>query len=115
MESTLSHFDHRTNQCELEVQRFIHLQNLTNQLLDAFVDAKIVTKSHILVVNAPARIEVLKGWKENESKTHFKRGRPIGSKDVAPRKRRKKAKQNGLIEEHDEQRLVEAHIEQQTP
>ena len=45
--STLSHFDHRTNQCELEVQRIIHLQNLANQLLDAFVDAKKVTKSHI--------------------------------------------------------------------
>ena len=59
--SILSHFDHRTNQCELEVQRIIHLQNLTNQLSDAFVDAKKVTKSHIPVVNALARIEVPQG------------------------------------------------------
>ena len=44
--STLSHFDPRTNQCELEVQRIIHLQNLANQLPDAFVDAKKVTKSY---------------------------------------------------------------------
>ena len=31
--SILSHFDHHTNQCELEVQRIIYLQNLANQLL----------------------------------------------------------------------------------
>ena len=61
--STLSHFDHRTNQCELEVQRIIHLQNLANQLLDAFFDAKKVTKSHIPVVNALAWIEIPKGQK----------------------------------------------------
>ena len=46
----------------------------------------------------------------------MKRGRPIGSKDIASWKWRTKAKQNALIEEHDEQRTpVEAHIEQQTP
>ena len=28
--STMSHFAHRTNQCELEVQMIIHLQNLSN-------------------------------------------------------------------------------------
>ena len=59
--STLSHFDPRTNQCELEVQRIIHLQNLANQLPYAFVDAKKVTKLYIPAVNAPAQIEVLKG------------------------------------------------------
>ena len=75
-----------------------------------------MTKSHILAVNASARIEVLEGQKENESKTSLKRGRPIGSKDIAPRKRRTKEKQNAPAEEHDELRtLVEAHIEQQTP
>ena len=51
--SILSHFDPCTNQCELEVQMIIHLQNLANQLPDAFVDAKKVTKSHIPAVNAP--------------------------------------------------------------
>ena len=114
--STLSHFYPRTNQCELEIQRIIHLQKLVNQLPDAFVDAKKVTKSNILAMNAPARIEVPEGHIANESKTRLKRGRPIGSKDVALRKRRTKAKQNAHVEENDEQRaLVEAHIEQQTP
>ena len=28
--SSLSHYDPRTNQCELEVQRMIHLQNIAN-------------------------------------------------------------------------------------
>ena len=100
----------------MEVQKIIHLQNLAIQLPDAFVDAKKVTKSHIPAVNAPARIEAPEGHKANESKTCLKRGRPIGSKDVAPWKRRTKTKQNALAEEHDEQRTpVEAHIEQQTP
>ena len=46
---TLTHLDPHTNQCELEVQRIIHFQNLTNQLPDTFIDIKKVTKSHILV------------------------------------------------------------------
>ena len=82
--STLSHFDPHTNQCELEVQRIIHLHNLANQLPNAFVDAKKVTKSHISVANAPAQINVLEGQLANESKIHLKRGRPIGSKDITP-------------------------------
>ena len=41
---TLTHFDPYTNQCELEVQRITHLQNLANQLQDAFIDTKKVTK-----------------------------------------------------------------------
>ena len=57
----MSHFDPRTNQCELEVQRIIHLQNLANQLPYAFIDTKKVTKSHITVVNAPSQIDVPEG------------------------------------------------------
>ena len=52
------HFDPHTNQYELEVQRIIHLQNLANQLPDAFIDTKKVTKSHILTTNTPTRIDV---------------------------------------------------------
>ena len=52
----MTHLDPRTNQCELEVQRIIHLQNLANQLPDAFIDTKKVTKSHIPAANTPARI-----------------------------------------------------------
>ena len=56
--STMTHLDPRTNQCELEVQRIIHLQNLANQLLDAFIDTKKVTKSHISTTNTLPRIDV---------------------------------------------------------
>ena len=82
--STLSHLDQRTNQCELEVQMIIHLQNLANQLPDAFVDTKKVTKSHIPVVNVSAWVDITEGQKAYESKTRSKRGRPIGSKDITP-------------------------------
>jgi len=74
------------------VQKIIHLQEITNQLPDAFTDMKRVTKSYIPAVNSPARIEISKGQSENEvtneSKTRLKRGRPIGSKDKNPRKRK---------------------------
>ena len=56
---TLTHLDSHTNQCELEVQRIIHLQNLANQLQDAFIDTKKVTKSYIPAANTPARIDVI--------------------------------------------------------
>ena len=69
-------------------QSIIHLQNLANQLLDAFIDTKKVTKSHIPTANAPTRIDVLEGRLANESKIRLKRGRPIGSKGITPRKRR---------------------------
>ena len=84
----MSHLDHRTNQCELEVQRIIHLKNLANQLPDAFIDTKKVTKSHIPVANTPAQIDVPIRQLTNESKICLKHCRPIGSKDVTPRKRR---------------------------
>jgi hypothetical protein len=49
--SMLSHFDPRTNQCELKVQRIIH-----NQLPDAFTETKKIVKSHILTASTPAKI-----------------------------------------------------------
>ena len=70
----MSHFDHRTNQCELEFQRIIHLQNLTNQLPYAFIDIKKVTKSHFQAMNTLAKIDVPEGQLENESKIRLKRG-----------------------------------------
>ena len=74
----------------------IHLLNRANQLPDAFINTKKVTKSHIPAANTLARIIVPKRQSEddiaNESKTRLKRGRPIGSKDKAPRKRRNKLK-----------------------
>ena len=51
-----------------------------------------VTKSYIPTANAPAHIEIPEIKSDNkdthESKTHQKRGRPVGSKDKNPRKRK---------------------------
>ena len=84
----MSHFDPHTNQSKLQVQRIIHLQNLANQLPDAFTDTKKVTKSHVLAANTSARIDVPEGQLENESQKLLKRGRPFASKDTTPRKGR---------------------------
>ena len=78
----MSHFHPCTNQCELKVQRSILLHNLANQLSNAFIDTKKVTKSHIPIANASIQIDVRKGQLTNESQVHLKRGRPIGSKDI---------------------------------
>ena len=64
------------------------MQNIANQLPDAFTDLKRVTKSHIPAINAPAHIDVPIGQSINEITTHLKRGRPISSKDKNPRKRK---------------------------
>ena len=130
----MSHLDSRTNQCELEVQRIIYLQNLTNQLPDAFIDIKKMTKSHILIANTPIWIDVPIRQLANESKIHLKRGKPIGSNDVTPRKRITKEKLGTLeeaIKMTDQSKIdtsiapkktqimqkapKEAHIEQETP
>ncbi|KAJ9544551.1 LOW QUALITY PROTEIN: hypothetical protein OSB04_024258 [Centaurea solstitialis] len=91
-EPSLSYLDPRTKQCEMEVQKIMHLQEIANQLPDAFTDTKRVTKSYIPVVNAPARVDVPVGQTNDkvteESKTRLKRGRPLGSKNKNPRKRK---------------------------
>ena len=103
---SISHFDPRTNQCELEVQRIIHLHNIANQLPDAFVDTKKVTKACIPAANVPTRIDVHVGQIENasanESKACLMRGRPISSKDKNPWKRKGKTRQTGTSKEIDE-------------
>ena len=85
----------------------IHLQNLANQLPNAFVDTKKVTKSHIPAANVPARVDITEGQKAFESKTRSKRGRPIGSKDITPRKRRTNGKQNDHEESNIENQIPE--------
>ncbi|KAI3693370.1 hypothetical protein L6452_33205 [Arctium lappa] len=91
-EPSLLYLDPRTKQCETEVQKIMHLQEIANQLPDAFTDTKRVTKSYIPAVNAPARIEVPVGQTNNkvteESKARLKRGRPLGSKNKNPRKKK---------------------------
>ncbi|KAK4400311.1 Retrovirus-related Pol polyprotein from transposon TNT 1-94 [Sesamum angolense] len=90
--TSMSFLDPRTNDSELEVQRIIHLQSVANRLPDAFIDTKKVTKSHIPAENVPARLEVpeaiLTQSKASESQIRRKRGRPLGSKDANPRKRK---------------------------
>ena len=85
--STLFNFDTCTNQCELKVQRIIHLQGIANKLPNVFTNSKKIVKSHI-----PARIEVPDGKLiniiTNESKARLKRGRPVGAKDKIPRKKK---------------------------
>ena len=86
------HIDPRTKLSELEVQRILHLQDLVDQLPNAFTNPNRVIKSHISAVNAPAHIEFPIGDSGNaiasKSKPRLKRGRPIGSKDSFPRKRK---------------------------
>ncbi|KAJ9539329.1 hypothetical protein OSB04_032062 [Centaurea solstitialis] len=86
--------------CELEVQKIIHLQGLANQLPDIFTDTKRVTKSHVPAANAPIKIDVPEGQNDmsNESRARLKRGRPLGSKDKNPRKKKGANNQNGHIE-----------------
>ena len=62
----MTHLDPRTNQCELEVQKIIHLQGHANQLPDVFIDAKKVTKSFSLAENIPIRIDVPEEQLNNE-------------------------------------------------
>jgi hypothetical protein len=99
----LSNFDPRTNQCELEVQRIIHLQGIANQLPDVFIDNKKIVKSHIPTANIPARIEVSEGKLiniiANESKAHLNHGRPVGAKDKIPRKKKTQENQVVALEE----------------
>ncbi|KAL0555803.1 hypothetical protein IC582_004302 [Cucumis melo] len=98
--SLLSHLDPRTKQCELEVQKIIHLQSVANQMPDAFTDTKKVTKSYIPAANAPSRIEIPTQQVNiiNESALRQKRGRPMGSKDKNPRKGKVTNSRNDLID-----------------
>ncbi|GKA07303.1 copia protein [Tanacetum coccineum] len=106
-EPLLLYLDPRTKQCETEVQKIVHLQEIANQLPNAFTYTKRVTKSHIPAANSPARVEIPnKQAGDNiaqESQKHLKRGRPVGSKDKNPRKRKGTEKNFG----HDENVLDE--------
>ncbi|KAL0288530.1 UNVERIFIED_CONTAM: hypothetical protein Sangu_2655200 [Sesamum angustifolium] len=76
----------------LKFNGIIYLQSVANRLPDAFNDTKKVTKSHIPAENVPALLEVPKATlnqpKASESQICRKRGRPLGSKDANPRKRK---------------------------
>ncbi|XP_078158190.1 uncharacterized protein LOC144553871 [Carex rostrata] len=90
--SSISYLDPRSGQCESEVQKIIHLQRIANELLDAFTDTKRVTTSHVPALNATARIDVIPA----EVTIQRKRGRPTGSKDKNPRKKKEQNKAVGV-------------------
>lgn len=90
--SSLAHLDQCTSQCELEVQKIVHLQRVANELLDAFTNSKVVNKFHVTVINSPAKIDVLKREftkSANELRVQLKGGWHVGVKDKNPRKRKK--------------------------
>ncbi|GJW52752.1 disease resistance CC-NBS-LRR class family protein [Tanacetum coccineum] len=80
-EPSLLYLDPRTKQSETEVQKIMHMQEIANQLPDAFTNTKRVTKSYIPAVNAPARVEIPDVKSDDkvtqESKARLKRGRPV--------------------------------------
>ena len=102
-EPSLLYLDPRTKQCETEVQKTMHLQEIANQLPDAFTDTKRVIKSHIQAANAPTRVEIpnkqADGNIAQESQKRLKRGRPIGSKDKNPRKRKENGHEESVLNE----------------
>ena len=98
-ENDLTHLDPHTSECEKEVQRIIHLQEITNRLPDIFNDAAKVIKSHIPTVNTLAQIYVPEEHKEmDENVPRQKRGRPIGSKYAALRKKRGRNQEPSLLQ-----------------
>jgi len=92
--------DPRTRDCDLEVQKIIHLQELANKLPEAFTDPNRMTLSHNPACNAPIRLNVQEGQCQvaTESKQRLKRGRPIGSKDKQPRKSKRGAGSENIKE-----------------
>ena len=88
----LSHFDPHTNQCELEVQKIIHLHSIANQLPNVFIDNKKIVKSYIPTVNTPVKIEGPVGQSinttANESNACLKCGRLIDANDKISWKRK---------------------------
>ncbi|KAL4026480.1 hypothetical protein IC575_014911 [Cucumis melo] len=109
--SLLSHLDPRTKQCELEVQKIIHLQCVADQIPDAFTDTKKVTKSYIPAANVPSRIEIPTQQVDtiNESTLRQKRGRPMGSKDKNSQKRKVTNSRNDLIDNRNIQEKNHGH------
>jgi hypothetical protein len=66
----------------LQVQKIINLQNIVNNLSDAFTDYKGVTKSWNHAINTPKRVEIPK--KTTQARSIVKRGKVALNK--SPRK-----------------------------
>ena len=110
-----SHLDPYSSTCEQEVPKIIHLQKIANQMPDGFTNLKRITKPHIHPKNVPIRIDIPIGPSTsviaNESKTHLKCSRPLGSKDQNPKKRKIKCQDDTMKESHMEvQKLNKSDI-----
>ena len=80
--------DPRTTEAKQQVQRIIDLQNIANNLPDAFIDYKGVTKSLHPARNVPERVEV--PHKTTHPQLGIKRGRSTSKKqDVIASKQKK--------------------------
>ena len=133
---TQSYLDPPSAHSDKEVQRILSLQNIANQLPDAFNDLANVTRSHIPAANVPARIDVPVGRRvpvehvapvePTEQRTlpsavqsaalPKKRGRPTGSKDVQLRKKRTPTKPvlpHEIIKDHGD--VLEVRVPDETP
>jgi hypothetical protein len=74
--SCIQSLDPRTKDTKLEVQRIINLQQLANNLPDAFTDIRGVSESYILAANASERVEIpLEGMNSTQIPNPRKRGR----------------------------------------
>jgi hypothetical protein len=74
--SSIRSLDPCTKDTQLEVQRIINMQQLANNLPDAFTNIKGVSKSHIPAANAPERVEIpLEGMNSTQVPNPRKRGR----------------------------------------
>ncbi|GJT84799.1 hypothetical protein Tco_1066516 [Tanacetum coccineum] len=87
-EPSLLYLDPRTKQSKIEVQKIMHMQEIANQLPDAFTDTKRVTRSYIPAINAQTRVEIPDVKSDDkftqESKACLKRGRQVGTQNIAP-------------------------------
>jgi hypothetical protein len=69
-----------------KVQKIINLQNIANNLPEAFTNHKGVTKSHNPVVNVPKRVEIPTPNLPNQNK----RGRSMVTKNKIPKQHPRK-------------------------
>lgn len=89
------HKDPYNGQGEKDVRRILHLQRIAQNAPDVFTATERVTRSDLNeATNYPARVAI-DSVPASASVVPNKRGRPKGSKDFVPRKRRTKAEMAG--------------------
>ena len=103
----MSHLDPCITQSKTEVQRILDFQNVAQSMPDTFIDLARMTRSHIPAANMPAKMDVpnvrqtslLEAQGANLGDLHTlvtsqssaltqKCGRPLGSNDSHPWKRK---------------------------